>query len=196
MILTEASELGHTVHVTSYCTFLRTFIDLKAVDRFEAQFNYVLDVTSEFIRKNCKIPTPGTPAFVVNQIIRYIDCYMAEYRPNVHDDDEIEIPKDIEDKLVNALVYATIWGIGGIIEESTRRKFDAYFQDMIKNEDVVAKYNIDMTGKEYETKELKTKISGDFESLFDLYYDMEDMRWVNWLTTVPTYTVNKDLTYL
>jgi hypothetical protein len=77
---------------------------------------------------------------------------MSPYVKKTADPDEEapEIPRDIEDKLNNALVFAVIWGIGGCLNEETRPKFDLFFQDMINGLDVIQKYNIDMEGKHSE----------------------------------------------
>lgn len=58
-------------------------------------------------------------------MIKYIQTYMAMHLPKFADE-EIKIPNDIEEKLINALLYAAIWGIGGCIDETTRSKFDAF----------------------------------------------------------------------
>jgi dynein heavy chain len=55
-------------------------------------------------------------------------------------------------------------------------------------------------GEEAETKypalKYPTKLGGEYKSIFDMYFDMSDMRWVNWLSTVPKYIVDKDASYL
>jgi dynein heavy chain len=54
-------------------------------------------------------------------------------------------------------------------------------------------------GPDHEEKYPITKIPskiGEYKSLFDLYYDQEEMKWINWMSTVPKYIVDKDLSYL
>ena len=85
-----------------------------------------------------------------------------------------------------------------MIEENTRGKFDNFMKDLIAGESVIEKYNIDMgkDGKEnYPATKIPNKM-GDFESVFDMYFDQEEMRWVMWDDTVPKYQINKDLSYL
>jgi hypothetical protein len=49
---------------------------------------------------------------------------------NIHkpktEEEELDMPKDIEDKLYNALIYSAIWGIGGCLDENTRSRFDIF----------------------------------------------------------------------
>jgi len=37
---------------------------------------------------------------------------------------------------------------------------------------------------------------GDFKTLFEFYFDQDEMKWVNWFNTVDKYHVDKDLSYL
>jgi hypothetical protein len=57
-----------------------------------------------------------------------MDCYLNEFKPPEEDPEDFEQPKDMGDKMLNALVYGLIWGIGGCVEELTRHKFDAFFK--------------------------------------------------------------------
>jgi len=95
-------------------------------------------------------------------------------------------------------MFATIWGIGGCLDEVTRPAFDLFMQDLMNGEDVITKNNLDIQAQEgisYEPMKIPTKI-GEFTTLFELYFDIEEMRWTNWLNTQPKYAVNKDDTYL
>lgn len=69
---------------------------------------------------------------------------------------------------------------------------------MINGEDVREKYNVDMGpegAENYPAMKIPNKI-GDYKSLFDMSFDPEEMRWVNWMMTVPKYIVDKELGYL
>ena len=106
----------------------------------------------------------------------------------------MKLPNDIDDKLNGALLFATIWGIGGCIDEVTRPKFDTLLQELIAGDDVVEKYAIDI--EKVEPMKIPNKLGTDYKSLFDLFFDQEEMKWVNWIQTVPKYIINKEDTYL
>ena len=197
MVLLESAQLGHSVFITSYATDLKVFIEDKACEKFEELFHYLMDLCVEFTRVKGKFPCPGTGSFVVNHMIRLIDCYMDEFKPRGDDDEEVEIPKDIEDRLTNALVYAAIWGIGGCLEENPRPKFDVFLQDLINGEDCVTKYELDLGPdcKYEEGQKIPNKL-GEYKTLFDVYFDAAEMRWTPWMSTVPKYVVDKDAPYL
>jgi len=156
------------------------------------------DLSIEFTRLNGKFPCAGLAPFLVNHMIRIVDCYMDIYRPKYADSDEIIMPTDIEDKLMYSILYATIWGIGGCLDEFTRDKFDAFLQDLLNEEELITKYSMDMgkDGKEKYPIMKWPKIKSEFTSLFNLFFDQEEMKWTDWENTVPKYMINKELTYL
>jgi len=199
MVLLESGQLGHNVFIDSYSTELKKLFDVKVIDKFIKLFHHVMDLSIEFCRVNCKSPCAGEPSFKVNQVIRLVDTHVDMYRPKFADQvDEIVIPGDIEDKLYNALLFSTIWGIGGTIDEDTRKRFDEFLLDLLKGEDVVEKHKLDM-GKENKDKYPVTKWPskvGEVESLFDHFYEQEENRWRHWEETVSKYTINKELTFL
>jgi len=76
----------------------------------------------EYVRLNCKFPVPTGPNFLVNNVLTVFDTFVTEYKG----EDAKTIPPNIEDILMNALVFSAIWGVGGQIEETTRPKFDKF----------------------------------------------------------------------
>jgi dynein heavy chain len=76
MVLLESGQLGHNVHITSYCASLRDLFEPKTCDKLEKYFHYMVDLCVEFTRVNCKFPCPGTGAFVVQHIIKMVQCYV------------------------------------------------------------------------------------------------------------------------
>jgi dynein heavy chain len=100
MVLLEQHQLGHNVFITSYINYLKTFIDEKLCDKVGKMFHYLADCSVEFTRKNCKFPCPGNGAFVCNHTIKYMDCYIKEFKPPEEDPEDFEQPKDVGDKMV------------------------------------------------------------------------------------------------
>ena len=200
MVLLESGQLGHNVFITSYCTVLKALIkDEKIANKIEKLFHYIVDLSIEFCKGNGKFPCAGNSSFLVNHMIRIIECYMLEFKPKFADEEEIQIPADIEDRLNNALIFSAIWGIGGCLDETTRKNYDAFLQDMLNGEDVREKHSLDMgpDGAEmYPFTKIPNKLGSEYKSLFDLQFDQNELKWVNWNSTVDRYVVDKDSTYL
>lgn len=99
------------------------------------------------------------------------------------------------------MLYALIWGIGGIIDEVGRPKFDEFLNKLINGEEVIEAYDLDLglddvgERKVYEPMKLYNKL-GEYNSFFEIYFDIEDMKWTNWMNTIDKYVVNKEDTFL
>ena len=48
-----------------------------------------------------------------------------------HDNEKAKIPKEIDEILLNYIVFAVIWSFGGCLEESSRKKFHLFIMDII-----------------------------------------------------------------
>jgi dynein heavy chain len=97
--------------------------------------------------------------------------------------------------LINALVFSAIWGIGGCIDETTRPNFDIFFQDLLIGENVIEKYKVDLRDVKHDAMKIPNKM-GDYKSLFDVFFDQGEMKWINWFNTVDRYVIDKEMSYL
>lgn len=61
-----------------------------------------------------------------------------------YENEEEKPPKNIEEIIANVVIFATVWSIGAILEETARGKFHEYMMDMIGGEvNVVEKFALD-----------------------------------------------------
>ena len=149
--------------------------------------HYLSDTCIAFTNFKGKFPVPTDPNFLVNSMINVFDCYIADWKL-----EDSKIPREAEEMCINAVVFAHIWSIGVALDETTRPKFDTFFQEMMGLEDVNAKYKLDLPN--WESKKINIKL-GEFKSIFDLYFDREKLTWINWLKTLPPFVVPKDVSY-
>ena len=161
----------------------------KLTDTVRTYMHYLSDVCIEFTNINGRFPVPTDPNFLVNSMINMFECYVKDWRS---EEVTVKIPKEAEDIVMHAVIFAHIWSIGVALDEIARPKFDVFFQDILLNEDVNAKYKLDLPN--FEVKKIGVKL-GEFKSLFDLYFDREKLSWINWLKTMPPFVVPKDVTY-
>jgi len=68
----------------------------------------------------------------VHNFLHIFDIFVLEWGA----EESKGAPPNAEEICMNAIVFAGIWGIGGQIEETTRPKFDKFFQQLIVGEDV------------------------------------------------------------
>jgi hypothetical protein len=80
---------------------------------------------------------------------------------------EYKTPKEAEEICFNALLFGIVWGIGAQLEETSRPKFDQLVQEILSQENVILKYEIDI--EQAEPKKFPVKLP-EFKSLFELSY--------------------------
>jgi hypothetical protein len=99
--------------------------------------------------------------------------------------------------MINALIFAITWSIGGKIDEFTRERFDIFMQEFIEGEDVIEKYNLDLVNSGYpqhEMRKMPHKINkGD--SVFAVFFERDSCSWVPWEKTLPPFEVPAAVPY-
>jgi len=150
---------------------------------------YVCELAMEFTRIQCKFPVVTGPNFLVHNFLRIFDHFLVDWKS----EESKGAPGNADDICFNAIVFAGIWGIGCQIEETTRPKFDKFFQGLIQGEDVQELYKIDVP--KMDVMKVPNKIGGECPTLFELAFVKESCSWMHWTKTVPTYVVPKDCTY-
>lgn len=188
MVLMEPLQLGHTPLINSYCNTLDKMLG-KTADTVRTYMHYLSDACIAFTNIQGKFPVPTDPNFLANSMINMFECYVKDWRS---EEVSVKIPKEAEEICMHAVLFAHIWSIGVALDETTRPKFDVFFQDILLNEDVNQKYKLDLAN--FEVKKIGVKL-GEFKTLFDLYFDREKLCWINWLKTLPPFVVPKEVTY-
>lgn len=82
--------------------------------------HYCSNVICEYIRLNCKQCVTTGPNFLVNNMLHMLDTFVVGWDEVVESkfsgDENAPVvyktPKDAEEILNNAVLYALIWGIG------------------------------------------------------------------------------------
>ena len=73
-------------------------------------------------------------------------------------------------------LYALMWSVGGVVDETSRKGFDQYFKKMLR-EPLKSEYKKDKLVK-FDRQSVMPEIAGNL--VFDFYYDYAEARWRNW----------------
>lgn len=100
----------------------------------------------------------------------------------------------------NYLCYALLWGMGGPLHESVRAQFNEALFEAINGENLYEKYKLDMrvplkAGQEFESMKLNVNIPNDAKNIYDIFYDDTKLAWINWVKTIPSFTIPKGEEY-
>ena len=63
---------------------------------------------------------------MVKNLLLILNIYILEYS-----DENVKLPKEIEDILGCAMLFSTIWSIGGSLDETCRKKFNDFMLKLI-----------------------------------------------------------------
>jgi len=76
-------------------------------------------------------------------MLKIFNTYLLPYK-EVEGEEKPVIPKDIEDYVMNYLLFSVIWSYGASLEESVRSKFKDLIFEIVAGENVADKYKLDL----------------------------------------------------
>jgi dynein heavy chain len=131
---------------------------------------------TELLRLELAQPIAAPMPAVIANILRVLECYLFALLPDPSaepDAEAMEAMKERLPKLVEpAFFMSLIWGVGGLVDQASRDKFDSFLREKMK---------------EHNTKAGGMPASG---SVFDCAYDMAEGRWLPWIKTTAEYQLS------
>jgi dynein heavy chain len=143
MVLLEPRQLGFEPLIQSYIQMIGTYLEEKVVTKINKILMYLCTLTMEFVRTTCVQAVPTGSNFLVHNILQIFDLFVMDYKKR-DGHETLDIPGNIEDICMNAIIFAAIWGVGGQLNEHTRPIFDVYLKKLIAGENVQEEYKIDV----------------------------------------------------
>jgi len=144
--------------------------------------HYIADMTVQYIYGRCKFPVPTGPNFVVDNMIKVFDTFVQNWKSS-EEGEPHKVPSNAEEIMMNALIFAFVWGVGAQIDENTRSMYDLFLQEIIQGEDVNNKHKLEQEKAYPEVMKIKTNLGSDYQSLFDMSFVPGEVSWVNWMKT-------------
>lgn len=193
MVFMEPKILGFKPLIDSYCDSLTELMP-KLAPTLREWMHWFAGVSICFVMEYGKFPVATDANFLINSMLNLFECNVKQYRPEAGEEvNPNKLPKEIDEIVNQALLFAVIWSLGGALDEHSRPKFNEFLKELIGSEDVVAKYKLDF--EEHTPKKFPAKL-GEYNSLFDMYYDKNKLMWVNWVKTLPqAYQVPKEASF-
>mmetsp|Transcript_28833 Transcript_28833/g.26136 ORF Transcript_28833/g.26136 Transcript_28833/m.26136 type:complete len:94 (-) Transcript_28833:5528-5809(-) len=88
------------------------------------------------------------------------------------------------------IFFSVVWAVGATVEEDCREGFHEFIIKLLACNDVVEMFNID-TEEQFEPRAYKFKLN-DPPNIFDIMYDSQKGLWINWIQTIPAFTIPKN----
>lgn len=181
MIYMEPATLGWKPFVMSWLPQCNPTWAADYLEEMTCLFDWLVPPCLEFIRKNCKmLCNPGEIRLVMS-MIQIIQVLMDDAIDNLQ---EGEDPRNFPIWVQASFITAGVWGLGGILDVSSREKFDIFYRTMWKGQDPNNPYPSDI-----EMFDALVPYEG---MLMDHYYNFRNKGiWKNWLEAVRSMRVGE-----
>jgi len=139
----------------------------KQVDFFEKMLYWMIDSSLCWALRHAKFYVHKSEMTLVGSCLKYLKTYMKDY-----EGENIKVPKEIEDILINISLFCVVWSIGAAMEEVSRKKFKLFIVDLIQgNKDLVEKYDLGLDLLfPHEPRLVRVNIP-EKSSIFELCYE-------------------------
>jgi dynein heavy chain len=190
MVYLEPEQLGWEPLLKAYLKYKlpENFKQLEAM--IWKRMDFYLTPMLVYAQKRCKLPFKIDEMQMTDAVIKiFHSCCMW------HKEQEEPITEKQGKPIVdNYSLFATFWGIGGVLEEQSRKDFHAFVMKMIYYEDVTEIYNLDLNGREWKPNGIPYNFGEKIDSIYSLVFDNQSSEWMPWIKTVPRWVPPKDET--
>lgn len=118
-------------------------------------------------------------------MLKIFNTYLLPYK-EVEGEEKPVIPKDIEEYIINFLLFAVIWSYGAALEESVRSKFKSLIFEIVAGENVAEKYKLDLELK-LEYKPLSGAVKLNDQNPYEIFFDKNKKVWLKWIQHIPPF---------
>eukprot|EP01063_Lacrimia_lanifica_P030854 TRINITY_DN4987_c0_g4_i2.p1 TRINITY_DN4987_c0_g4~~TRINITY_DN4987_c0_g4_i2.p1 ORF type:complete len:4157 (+),score=1788.38 TRINITY_DN4987_c0_g4_i2:76-12546(+) len=146
-----------------------SFADVK--EMLLALMNKFLPPGIEFVRRNCKEYIPTTDANLVASTFRLYNAFLKPYIKTRQYEPPPEVLAKIPDIWQPLFFFSLIWGVGGALDEKSRRNFDRWIKEEMRRD-----------------QSLTTSLP-DQKSGYDYLFVIDEGRWIGWDDTVQPETL-------
>lgn len=134
------------------------------VEKCESMFPVLL----KFVGQSCVEYQPTVWPNLVMSTFNLFNAFMEPFTPTKAFDppaDKLELLHDVH---MHLLVFSIVWGIGGALDQASRKKFDKFFKDEIKRAGI-------------------TLTLPDMGLFYDYEYVLDEKRWILWNDRAPAF---------
>jgi len=185
VVFMECQQLGWEILIKSYIENLPQILTPKRIKTIEEYMFSMLNPTMIYIAKHIKYPIQIKAMHLIQNFLNIFESYISECREIGY-----KLSADIDNIIPPILVFSTIWGLGGALDELMREKFREYLLDLLNQIDIKIKYKLDI---EHIPPKFIVKFP-DASDIFKLSFDRKRKIWHPWLENAPNNlsTLSKD----
>ncbi|XP_042559183.1 dynein axonemal heavy chain 3 isoform X2 [Clupea harengus] len=135
MIYMEPHQLGWTPLRDSYMDTLPTSLSEEHIELVTDLFDWLLQPSLEFITHECRFLVQTSPIHLAYSLMRLYTCLLDEIAESDKEGKEPMSSQQMTMWLQGLFLFALVWTVGGTINGDSRKKFDAFFRNLISGTD-------------------------------------------------------------
>uniref|UniRef100_A0A8C9SX66 Dynein axonemal heavy chain 3 n=1 Tax=Scleropages formosus TaxID=113540 RepID=A0A8C9SX66_SCLFO len=131
MIYMEPHQLGWTPLKDSYMDTLPNSISEEHKDLVEDLFGWLVQPCLDFLYQECRFLVQTSPIHLTYSLMRLYTCLLDEIAESGTPGKDSLSCQQMMQWLQGLFVFAVVWGLGGTINGESRKKFDAFFRNLV-----------------------------------------------------------------
>ncbi|XP_043194572.1 dynein axonemal heavy chain 12-like isoform X3 [Amphibalanus amphitrite] len=132
MIYVEPRTLGWRPLLESWLAQLDAGWTAEAAPLLRAAIQWLFEASYEFMRHHCRELIPTSASNLARSLMNLVEMTVTD---TLADCKEKDRDKYLRTWLISAAVFATVWSVGGVLDEPSRAKFDEFFKNLHSGQD-------------------------------------------------------------
>lgn len=101
---------------------------------------WLIDCSLAFCQRQGKFLVHESEMTYTGCVTKYMRTWLEEF-----DKEGVKLPKEIDEFLMNMVLFSVVWGLGGGLEEGSRKKFNVFLQKLISGDaEIHTEYNLNL----------------------------------------------------
>ncbi|KAK3579501.1 hypothetical protein CHS0354_028323 [Potamilus streckersoni] len=186
MIYLEPHQMGWRPMKTSFMQHdLPKGLSSEELELVNDLFEWLIDPSLYFIRKNCKTFLNTTEMHLVQSLMRLYLCLMDEIFQSMEQKEKTDVAEDSSKEglsnqqvtmwLQGLFIFSLIWSVGATLAGESRKKFDQFFRNVLSGTDP----------DHPKPKSIKRITIPERGTIYDFSFEKKGSgSWIDWMDTL------------
>ncbi|XP_032823200.2 dynein axonemal heavy chain 3 [Petromyzon marinus] len=163
MIYMEPHQLGWRPLKDSYMETLPSSLTDEHRELVGDLFEWLVQPCLDFIRSDCRFLVQTSPIHLAYSLMRLYSCLLDELSAPREGSKEALSSQQVTMWLQGLFLFALVWTVGGTINGESRRKFDAFYRNLLMGQD-------DSHPRPKSVKLTKNSVFPERGTVYDYYF--------------------------
>ncbi|KAL0984291.1 hypothetical protein UPYG_G00139540 [Umbra pygmaea] len=178
MIYMEPHQLGWAPLRDSYMDTLPESLSTEHRELIVDMFNWLVQPCLDFISKTCRFLVSTSPIHLAYSLMRLYSCLLDEIAVSGAEGAEAMSSQQVTLWLQGLFLFAVVWSVGGTINGDSRKKFDAFYRNLLMGMD-------DKHPRPKSVKLTKNNIFPERGTVYDYYFQKQGTgQWNTWTDSI------------